>query len=178
MRRGRDLLNLASEASAAILLVALAVGAARADAVADCNDAADPRVRIDGCTAVIETEPAPEILAVALMNRGIGWAANGDLDQALADLDAALEASPGLPGALYNRGNVMMDRDKPEKAIADFSAVIEDTPDFALAWLNRGLARERLRDKAGARRDFAKALELDESLDAAQRGLARTKRAR
>jgi tetratricopeptide (TPR) repeat protein len=167
---------------AALLAATLAVGAmappAFADAVTDCNDATEPRVRIAGCSAVIDSEPPAEVLAIALMNRGVALAASGKLEQALADLDAALEASPGLWVALYNRGNIMLDLGRSEDAIADFSAVIEGAPDFALAWLNRGLAREHLGDAAGARRDLTQALALDGSLEAARRGLARLKRQR
>jgi tetratricopeptide (TPR) repeat protein len=167
---------------AAVISATLAAGAtaapAFADAISDCNDAAEPRVRIAGCSAVIEAEPADEVLAIALMNRGIAHVAAGDREQALADFNSALKASPDLATAHYNRGNIMLDLGRGKEAIADFSAVIDVAPDFALAWLNRGLAREHLGDVAGARRDLTQALSLDSSLDAARRGLVRLKRRR
>lgn len=160
----------------AALLAVIMIAPAHADAISDCNDAPDPRSRISGCSAVIEAEPSAEVLAIALMNRGVAYAAVGKTDQAIADLDAALEVSPGLLGALYDRGNIKLDLGRTQDAIADFSAVIEEAPNFALAWLNRGLAREKIGDKEGAQRDLTKALALDGSLTAARRGLARLKR--
>jgi tetratricopeptide (TPR) repeat protein len=154
------------------------VAPARADALADCNEAIDAAARIAGCDVIIAADPPPDVLAVALMNRGIGHAQTGDLEKALEDLNAALAAAPGMLAALYNRGNVQLDLGRTEAAIADFSAVIEGEPGFALAWLNRGLARERAGAVSAASADFKKALALDPKLDAARRALARHKRSR
>lgn len=158
---------------AALGLAAIAADPARSDPVSDCNDSREPGVRIAACTALIAMGPAPEVLAIALMNRAIGRASKGDLDSALADLDDALEVSPGLLPALYNRGNVHLDLGHDAEAEADFTAVIERAPDFSLAWLNRGLVRERIGNRAGARSDVSKALKLEPSLDAARRAAAR-----
>lgn len=182
MRPRQDWFDLISTST--LLLVVLAallvhdVTFARADALADCNEAVDAAARIAGCDIIIMTNPAPDVLAVALMNRGIGHAQRGELEMALEDLDAALAASPALLAARYNRGNVHLDLGRAEPAISDFAAVIESEPGFALAWLNRGLARERSGASAAAGGDFRRALELDPKLDAARRGLARLKRSR
>ncbi|MGE0769181.1 MAG: tetratricopeptide repeat protein [Hyphomicrobiaceae bacterium] len=146
------------------------------DALGDCNEAARPTARIAGCTTIIEAGPGQDVLAVALMNRGIGRAAEGDLDAALTDFDAALEAAPGMLEGYYNRGNVNLDLGRNEDAVRDFSVVIEAEPGFALAWLNRGLAREQAGDREAAKRDIRKALALNKSLDAARRALARLDR--
>lgn len=150
-----------------------AVGAVRADALSDCNTATRPSAQIAGCTAIIDSGPATEVLAVALMNRGIGYAAEGELENALSDFDAALDASPGMTEGYYNRGNVNLDLGRTKDAIRDFSVVIDTVPAFAYAWLNRGLAREQAGDIDGARRDVRQALELNGSLDAARRALGR-----
>lgn len=168
-------------ATALLLLGALLlrdVTPARADALADCNEAIDPAARITGCDIIIAADPPSDVLAVALMNRGIGHAQSGELEKALEDLDAALAAAPGMLAALYNRGNIHLDLGRTEAAIADFSAVIAGEPGFALAWLNRGLAREKAGAGSAAAGDFKKALALDPKLDAARRGLARLKRSR
>jgi len=112
------------------------------------------------------------------MNRGIGHAAEGDLDSALADFDAALDVSPGMIEGYYNRGNVNLDLRRNEDAIRDFSTVIEAEPQFAFAWLNRGLAREQAGDRNGAREDISRALALNGSLDAARRALTRLNKGR
>jgi len=150
----------------------------RADALADCNEAVDAAARIAGCDIIIAADPPPDALAIALMNRGVGYAQSGELQRALDDLNAALTTAPGMLAALYNRGNVQLDLGRPEAAIRDFTAVIEGEPEFALAWLNRGLARERAGARLAASSDFKQALALDSKLEAARRGLARTRQTR
>lgn len=161
-----------------VVIVPAVVAQALGDALGDCNEAEHPATRIAGCTALIEAGPSSDVLAVALMNRGIGHAADGDLTAALADFDAALEAAPGMIEGFYNRGNVNLDLGKSKDAIRDFSVVIDAEPRFALAWLNRGLARELAGDKEGARRDISRALALNGSLDAARRALMRLRKGR
>lgn len=161
-----------------VMLVTAVVAPARGDALGDCNEADRPAARIAGCTAIIAAGPSLEVRAVALMNRGIGYAAEGRLDDALADFNAALEAAPGMIEGFYNRGNINLDLGRNQDAIRDFSAVIETEPRFALAWLNRGLAREQTGDRNGAKRDIGQALALDPSLDAARRALVRLNRRR
>lgn len=165
----RSVLRLASLLTA--VLASLATAAA--NPVADCNDATEPSVRIEGCTVIIRAAPSQEVVATALMNRAIAYAQSGDLKAALKDLDFALDADPELIAAHYNRGNVKLDLGRPRDAIADFDAVIAEMPEFALAWLNRGLARERIGDAEGALGDYRKALELEGSLGAAKRAIAR-----
>ncbi|MDX2158635.1 MAG: tetratricopeptide repeat protein [Hyphomicrobiaceae bacterium] len=148
---------------------------ARADAVTDCNEAEDASTRIRGCDIIIAEGAAPAVLAVAHMNRAIGYAAKGAFAKAIADLDAAIEIDPDLLAAHYNRGNVNLELGQAAEAILDFSTVIEQLPDFPLAWLNRGLAREHSGDREGAAVDYAKALALDRTLAAARRGLARVR---
>jgi tetratricopeptide (TPR) repeat protein len=158
------------------LLVVATMGTASADALADCNEAERPAARIAGCTSILDAGPSAEVRAIALMNRGIGHAAAGDLEDALTDFDSAIEISPGLIEGYYNRGNVNLDLERSEDAIRDFSTVIEAEPQFALGWLNRGLAREQAGDREGARRDIGRALALNSSLDSARRALARLRK--
>lgn len=166
------------------IIVALAVaaslstGPAWADPVTDCNEASSARLRLEGCTEIIASDPAPDVLATALMNRAIAHAALRDLKSALADLDAALDADSTLLEARYNRGNVYVGLGRPVPAIEDFTAVIDAAPAFALAWLNRGLAYEQKGDLEAARSDLQKALDLDKSLASARRALARVTRKR
>ncbi len=161
-----------------VALVGQLAPLARADAVSDCNESLDAGARIAGCDAIIASMPAADVLAVALMNRGIGHAQRGELDLALEDLDSALQTMPGMLAAHYNRGNVNLDLGRVDAAIADFTVVIEGAPDFALAWLNRGLAHERAGSIEAARSDVKRALALEPNLEAARRALARLRRAR
>ncbi|MBS0241966.1 MAG: tetratricopeptide repeat protein, partial [Proteobacteria bacterium] len=163
-------------AAPTLLAAALTVGVsppAWSHAVSDCNDAVDAATRIAGCTAIINSGPASDVLATALMNRAIGFAESGDLKSALKDLDFALDADPDLLAAHYNRGNVKLDLGRAADAISDFDVVIEQMPSFPLAWLNRGLARERTGNIDGARSDYSRALALDRTLAGARKGLAR-----
>ncbi len=175
-RRARSGLGIALATLALLGAAApLVTAPARADAIGECNDGPDPDTRIRGCDIVIAEGAGPDVLAIAHMNRAIGFAARGALDRALVDLDAAVALDPEQVAVLYNRGNVRLELGKTDGAIEDFSAVIRHMPEFAFAWLNRGLAREHAGDKAGAAGDYAMALALDPKLAAARRALARVK---
>jgi tetratricopeptide (TPR) repeat protein len=163
-------------AIAAVAVIAMAATPVLGDPVVDCNEAREPAVRIHGCSRILEGDPPQDVRAIALMNRAIGFIAEGKREAALLDLEAALEAEPALHAARYNRGTLYLELGRTREAIEDFGAVIEAHPDFALAWLNRGLAREQAGNRSGAAADFARALQLDRTLAAARRGLERVKR--
>src|SRR5260370_40042767 len=54
-----------------------------------------PDIAADGCTAVIRSgNRKPRELAVALTKRGLAYRAQGDIERALSDDDAALTLDP------------------------------------------------------------------------------------
>jgi len=152
----------------------LAVPAARADAVADCNQARDRDRCIRGCTLYIEQNQDPEGLAHAYHNRGVAHMQKGNLERAIADYNKVLELRPHYADAYYNRGVAFARKGDTERAITDYTKAIENNPRDAGAYRNRGDSYRGKGDFVRAIADYTRAIELDPN-DAAlynSRGLA------
>lgn len=98
--------------------------------------------------------------AATFANRGILYAAQGSLAEALSDYDEALELYPILGEVYISRGIIFHFEKQFEKAIADYSRAIElDAQGIHLAYFDRGMAYEELRRWEDAMLDYQKALE-------------------
>lgn len=167
----RGQIVLALTAGIAVLIVSAATAAGSPSQ--DCNDGTGI-VAIRGCTTLIQSgKLAPVDQATALLNRAIAYAGDGDIENALKDLDAAITQSPEDPLLYYNRGNIRLDAQAFDDAIADFTSAIDEDPGFALAYLNRGIAHKLSGDVEGGVRDIKRALELAPGLDEARNELIR-----
>lgn len=102
--------------------------------------------------------------------RGDALARNGDIENALIELDKALKINPKDTLALNARGVVKWllyeaDQSKEDfelEAMDDLLRVIEISPNFADAWANRGIIGLRGRsDLLRARQSFERALSID-----------------
>ena len=128
------------------------------------KDHAPPELQIRGCTTVIEgSQEIPENLAIAFGNRGNGYQAEGDYEQAIVDYDQAIQLNPDDPIAFSNRGNAYKSKGNIDRAIADFSEAIKLDPKFAEAYANRGLLKLK-RGDAAANEDIASAERLKPAL--------------
>ncbi|KAL6785608.1 hypothetical protein ACKKBF_B00945 [Auxenochlorella protothecoides x Auxenochlorella symbiontica] len=100
----------------------------------------------------LSNEPwAAEVAGRALGNRGNARARQGDMEGALADLDAAADKCPWAVDPVLNRGVVLEALGRWDDAIADFTEVLAVAPRDPAAWNNMGNAH------AGAGR-YAEAL--------------------
>ena len=102
-----------------------------------------------------------EGLATALYNRCWDRAQWGqELDQALADCNAALKRFPIQPVILGVRGLVRFRMGQLDKADADYSAALGWNPDFAWARYCRGVTRLRQGRTAQGQADIAAAVKV------------------
>nr|MDQ2999077.1 tetratricopeptide repeat protein [Chloroflexota bacterium] len=86
-------------------------------------------------------------------------------DEARVDIERALSIAPNNALAYYARGYLNQRIDKSDEAIADFTRAIELDAAFARAYYQRGqLLNYPKNDAVGARRDIARAIELDPDL--------------
>jgi len=107
-------------------------------------------------------------------NRGVELLNGGKWEEAIAELDMAIELNPSSAKAYSNRGYAHRELEQYEQALADFDKAIELEPDYAGAYLNRGATYFDLEQFEQAVADYGKAIELDpdSALTYANRGSA------
>jgi tetratricopeptide (TPR) repeat protein len=94
-----------------------------------------------------------------LAQRGVARALLGDPDGGLADLNEAVRRKNDA-GTLLLRATVRGIKGDFKGAVDDCTQAIQQNPDAPEAYVRRGAALLELGDKAGAARDFEKALQL------------------
>ena len=103
----------------------------------------------------------PDALALPYENRGSALVRLGRPEDALRDLDRAVEIDPTAKLAFNNRAIALSILGKHVPAQADFNRAIELDPGYAKAYYNRGLSHAYSDRFALAARDYKKALELN-----------------
>lgn len=151
---------------AVIALAALATLLARpsgasADAFDDCRAPGPAQKRMTACSAVIaDSRFGPQQKAFAYRLRGSARLDAGALDQALADLDAAIKLDAADATARLLRGQARVGRKDLDGAIADFTSAIGLNPRAGGAYAGRGHAWLVKGDAAKALDDFSEAIAL------------------
>ncbi len=110
-----------------------------------------------------------------LIDHAIAAVALARFTDAVADLDAALEADPRRADALVLRAAAWRQLDRLDRAEADINLAFDLDADNPEALLERGILRERRGDRAGAQADWARAAVLSPdtaTADLAQQNLA------
>jgi tetratricopeptide (TPR) repeat protein len=87
----------------------------------------------------------------------------GQLQQALADFQAAIAIDPNYTDAHLSLGNTFFKLKSYEQAIASYSRVLELTPDRDIAAFRRGRSHYILKEYPEALRDFSYAIDLQPS---------------
>jgi tetratricopeptide (TPR) repeat protein len=72
-------------------------------------------------------------------NRGLVYFQSGQLDQAIADYNRALELNPNLASVYNNRANYYAAQGDLLKAIADYEIALDLNPGNTRAWINQGI---------------------------------------
>lgn len=130
-----------------------------ADLVTACQQV---ETGLEACTRAIESTHWPEDeLSWAYNNRGLAYAATGDLLNAIKDHSKAIELSPEDPAGWTNRGNAHATLGDLIAALADHQKAVELAPDLASTWHNRGVDYEDLGEHRKALEDYRRALTLD-----------------
>jgi tetratricopeptide (TPR) repeat protein len=91
---------------------------------------------IQGYNELIKIAPTPE----AYNGRGSGYAAKGELDNAIADYSMAISLDKLFAGAFYNRGLAYRRKHDYPHAIADYGQAIKIYARDARFYLGRGVA--------------------------------------
>ena len=82
----------------------------------DCFQGNEPRLRIEGCSKIIQRNPND---AATYHNRGVAYGLAGDIDSAIADYTRAIEIEPNNATAYENRGRAYASKGDFTHAVAD-----------------------------------------------------------
>jgi len=113
--------------------------AAQASDWDDCAQERDLKLSLAGCTKVLDAgEVSGKRLATTYYYRGNVNRRLENLDQAVEDLQHALELDPNYKHPYIDLGLVEKNRKNYEQAIAYYDRALEIDPKFAKAYYNRG----------------------------------------
>ena len=101
--------------------------------------------------------------AKTVIGRAIAYQRNGDVARSLRLMNAAVAANGREPELWLFRGRYRIEAGDCRGAVQDFDKTIALAPDHAGAFGASGVARLCAGDRAGARRAFERALQLDPS---------------
>ncbi len=96
--------------------------------------------------------------AIDYNNRGLIYFQNGQLEQAIADYNTAIQLNPLLASTYNNRANYYAAVGQLLAAIADYDRAIDLNPSHVRAWINRGITWRDLGRYEQAIEDFDLAL--------------------
>jgi hypothetical protein len=109
-------------------------------------------------THVLKIDPRNTI---AYLDRGQAYIDAGELDKALADLDALEELEPENLKIYNNRGIIHFKRGEYDKAFNEFNRCIALNPRFQLGYLNRAILWGQVREFEKSVRDLTAAIEIN-----------------
>jgi tetratricopeptide (TPR) repeat protein len=101
---------------------------------------------------------------IARFNRGLLRAQIGDNNRAIEDFDVVIELEPDNYMAIYNRALLNYDIGDYRSSIRDLDKVLEQYPNFVSGYYTRSEAKRKIKDAAGADKDYWYAYNLDEKL--------------
>lgn len=117
---------------------------------------------IESCDLSIERQAlSPPERAATFSNRGILHLRNGNLKQALADQDRAVELAPKLSSTWINRAKALTHGKRYDEAFESLATAIAlGEPNLGVAHYNRALLFHTLGDSESARREAELAVTL------------------
>jgi S1-C subfamily serine protease len=145
-----------------VTLLAMDVAVAQNTTWKDCELAdRDPERSIAACSRVLARGSGPA-RAGAFHNRGLAYAAKGNLDQAISDISAGIRLDPQRAYRWQERGEIYTRQGKYQQAIADISEAIRiDPTPRTFRFHNRAQAYRGTGDLTRAIADFDEAIRLD-----------------
>ncbi len=104
---------------------------------------------------------SPQYLAAVYYTRASLYLNENDIDAALTDLNASIEAFPDGVQALETRAQVLIFMQQYEDALADYDHLIELQPGDARYFLDRGFLHTQLGNLENALNDYTQAVEIN-----------------
>ena len=104
----------------------------------------------------LELHENPDVL----VNRALAYKAFGQREDALKDLNRALELDPHHIAAWFNRGTLYLEAGQPKKALPDLDRAVQLAPEVAGPYFNRAVAEWQLGKREEAIQDLERFIEL------------------
>jgi S1-C subfamily serine protease len=121
----------------------------------------NPDRSIAACSKLLN-RALSSVRAAAFHNRGLAWAAKGNLDQAVSDISQGIRLDPQRAYRWEERGEIYSRQGKYQQAIADITEAIRIDPVArAFRFHSRAGAYRGVGDLARAIADFDEAIRLD-----------------
>lgn len=92
--------------------------------------------------------------------RGHSLLNKGQIDDAISDLNKAVELNPKDAGAYFYRGNAYYKKGQIDKALSDYSEAIKINPRYTNAYFSRGLHYVGVEEYSKAISDFNKVISI------------------
>jgi S1-C subfamily serine protease len=144
------------------ILAAMNIAVAQDRTWKDCEVAdKDPDRSIAACSKLL-ARSASRVHAEAFHNRGLAFAAKGNLDQAISDISQGIRLDPQRAYRWQERGELYTRQGKYPQGIADITEAIRlDPTPRTFRYHNRAEAYRGLGDLPRAIADFSEAIRLD-----------------
>jgi tetratricopeptide (TPR) repeat protein len=145
-----------------VTFLAMGVATAQDTTWKECELAdRDPDRSIVACSRLLNRSSS-RLHAEAFHNRGLAFAAKGNLDQAISDISAGIRLDPQRAYRSQERGELYTRQGKYQQGIADITeAIRRDPTPRAFRFHNRAEAYRGLGDLTRAIADFDEAIRLD-----------------
>lgn len=124
-----------------------------ADAVQDCQQDKDLKLRVEGCTQLLSRSLSSAGQAAVYQYRGSAYEGLGQHDAAIDDLTKSINIQPDA-WTYTLRGGAYEAKQRYDLAIPDFTSAIQLKPEVAELYLYRGNCRLAKGDTADSITDF------------------------
>lgn len=101
---------------------------------------------------------------IARFNRGLLRAQVGDNNRAIEDFDVVIQQEPDNYMAYYNRALLRFETGDFRGSVDDFDVVLSQYPTFIPGYYSRSDAKRKMRDEAGADRDYWAAYNMEQQM--------------
>jgi eukaryotic-like serine/threonine-protein kinase len=95
------------------------------------------------------------------LGRGLVYQRQARWDEAIADLDVAVRLRPEEPETYVHRASLKLEMHHPKDALEDLDRALKMDNRLTRAWFLSAMARRRLDDAEGAKRDFAEGMRIE-----------------